>query len=240
MKETKTIISLFILVFALAILVNTASAGITIIDAEAVYEANLSSVSVPTEPISVKSIFTFKGGALLEQVLFRVRIPTQPIPIKEIFIINEDAAFDTSLFAVSIPTERSPIKKIFVHLEEAEAHEELIFPIKLMNDTTSPIITNVTVTNITDSSATIKWNTDEIADSVVKYGEVSRNYTEIESNPLFVGNHTIAVTKLSPGTKYYFIVNSMDRSGISAESLEYIFTTAWIPEKIHSSAMREC
>jgi hypothetical protein len=191
----KAILLFFIFISTLA-LVNTAPAGITIIDAEAIYEANLSSVSVPTEPISVKSIFTFNEEALLEQVLFRVRIPTQPIPIKEIFIINENVAFDTSLFEVSIPTERSPIKKIFSHLEEAKAYEDLIFPIKLINDATSPLITNVTVTNITDNSSMIKWNTDEIADSLVKYGKASGIYTEIERNPLFVGNHTIAVTIL--------------------------------------------
>ncbi|RJS79013.1 hypothetical protein CW713_08860, partial [Methanophagales archaeon] len=218
---------IFISTFAL---VSTASAGIIVTDAEAIYEANLSSVSVPTEPISVKSIFNFNEEALLNQTLFRVRIPTLPIPIKEIFIINEDAAFDTSLFAVSIPTERSPIKKIFSHLEEAKAYEDLIFPIKLMNDTTSPIITNITVINITNNSATVKWDTDEIADSVVKYGKAPGIYTEIERNPLFVGNHTIALAKLSPGTKYYFIVNSTDRSVNSAESLEYSFTTTGIFE----------
>lgn len=220
----KAFLLFFILISTLA-LVSTASAGITITDAEAIYEANLSSVSVPTEPISVKSIFTFNEEALLEQVLFRVRIPTQPIPIKDIFIINEDASFDTSLFAVSIPTEPSPIKKIFSHLEEAKAHEDLTFPKELMNDTTSPIITNVTVTNITNNSATVKWDTDEIADSVVRYGEASGIYTEIESNPLFVRNHTVMLTKLSLGTKYYFVVNSTDRSGNSAESLEFSFTT---------------
>ncbi|MCK4736662.1 MAG: PKD domain-containing protein, partial [Methanophagales archaeon] len=111
----------------------------------------------------------------------------------------------------------------------------LIFPIKLINDATSPIITNVTVTNITDNSATIKWDTNEIADSVVKYGKASGIYTEIERNPLFVGNHTIALAKLSPGTKYYFIVNSMDRSGNSAKSSECSFTTGseWIEKAGH-------
>ncbi|MCW3129266.1 MAG: DUF3160 domain-containing protein [Methanophagales archaeon] len=220
---------IFVFISTLALL-NTASAGITITDAEATYEANLSSVSVPTEPISVKSIFNFNEEALLNQTLFRVRIPTLLVPIKEIFIINEDAAFDTSLCAVSIPTEPSPIKKIFAHLEEAKAYEDLIFPIKLMNDTTSPIITNVTVINITNNSATVKWDTDEIADSVVKYGKAPGIYTEIERNPLFVGNHTIALAKLSPGTKYYFVVNSTDRSGNSAESLECSFTTTGIFE----------
>ncbi len=131
---------------------------------------------------------------------------------------------------MSIRTEPSPVKKIFAHLEEAKAYEDLIYSIKLMNDTTPPIITNVTVTNITNNSATVKWNTDEIADSVVKYGKASGIYTETERNPLFVGNHTIALTKLSPRTKYYFVVNNTDRSGNSAESLEYCFTTTGIFE----------
>ena len=220
----KAFLLFFIFISTLA-LVNTASAGITITDAEAIYEANLSSVSVPTSPEPRETIFTFNEEALLEQALSSVSIPTQPIPIKEIFIINEDAAFDTSLFAVSIPTERSPIKKIFSHLEEAKAYEDLIFPIKLINDATSPIITNVTVTNITNNSVTIKWDTDEIADSVVKYGKASGIYTETERNPLFVRNHTIALAKLSSGTKYYFVVSSMDRSGNSAISSECRFTT---------------
>ena len=222
--DIKAILLFFVFISILA-LVNTASAGITVIGADAIYEANLSCVNVPTSPEPIEKIFSFKEDALLEQVLFRVRIPTQPIPIKDIFIINEDAAFDTSLFAVNIPTEPSPIKKIFAHLEDAKAYEELIFPIKLINDATSPIITNVTVTNITNNSATVKWDTDEIADSVVKYGKASGIYTEIERNPLFVRNHTIALAKLSPGTTYYFIVNSTDRSGNSAECLEYSFTT---------------
>jgi hypothetical protein len=222
--DIKTILLFFILVSTLAF-VNTASAGITVIDAEAVYEANLSSVIIPTEPEPIEKIFTFNEDALLKHALISVSIPTIHIPIKEIFTINKDAAFDTNLYAVSISTAPSPIKNIFSHLEEAKAHEALIFPKELINDTTSPLITNVTVTNITNNSATITWTTDEIADSVVHYGIESVIYTEIESDPLFVTNHSIAVTPLSPETNYYFVVNSTDRSGNSAESSEYRFST---------------
>ena len=224
MKETKTIISLFI-IYALAILLNTASAEITVFDAEAVYKANLSSVNVPTSPEPIEKIFTFNAEALLKQALISVSIPTQPVPIKEIFTINEDATFDTHLYTVSIPTEPSPIKNIFIHLEDAKAYEALAFPKELIKDTISPLITNVTVTNITNNSAMITWTTDEIANSVVNYGDESGIYTEAESDPLFVINHTIALTNLSSGTEYYFVVNSTDRSGNSAESSEYRFST---------------
>jgi len=103
--------------------------------------------------------------------------------------------------------------------------KSLIFPKELINDTTPPIITNITATNITDNSATIKWDTDEIANSLVKYGEISGVYTESEENSLFVKNHTFELTGLLPDTCYYFVVNSTDQSGNSNESIEYNFIT---------------
>jgi chitodextrinase len=236
MKKTKTAIYLFILVFALVIFINTASAGITVTDAEAIYEANLSIVIIPTEPHPIEKIFTCNEDALLKHALIGVSIPTMPIPIKEIFIVNDDAAFDTALYPVSIPTVPTPIKNIFIHLEDAKASEALIFPTELIPDTLSPLITNVTITNITNNSATIIWNTDEIADSVVNYGIDSEIYTEAESDPLFVMNHTIALTQLSPGTNYYFVVNSTDRNGNSAESSEYCYNTTGITNQLQNAS----
>ena len=218
-------ILLFFIIFSTLAFVNTASAGITVIGAEAVYEANLSSVIIPTVDFPIEEIFTFNQDALLKQALIRISIPTMHVPIKGIFTINEDVAVNKRLYAVSIPTAPTPIKNIFIHLEDAKAYEALTFPEGLIPDTTSPVITNVTVTNITNNSATITWTTDEIADSVVNYGIESVIYTEIESDSLFLINHTIAVTPLSPETNYYFVVNSTDRSGNSAESSEYRFST---------------
>ena len=109
--------------------------------------------------------------------------------------------------------------------------KSLIFPKELINDTTPPIITNITVTNITENSATIKWNTDEFADSLVKYGTSSGAYTKQEYDELFVKKHAVSLYNLSPGTKYYFVVKSVDLSGNSAESSEYSFTTTGVPNK---------
>jgi len=215
----------FVLAFALLILVNTASAAINITDADAIYEVNLSTVSVPTNPVPIKTVFVINADTSLDQNLSPVSIPTQPSPLKEIFIINEDATLKKNLFTVSIPTEPLPIKEIFVHLEDAKYFEELLFPKELINDTTPPIISNITVTNITDDSATIKWDTDEFADSLVKYGTSSGAYTKQEYDELFVKKHAVSLYNLSSGTKYYFVVKSVDLSGNSAESSEYSFTT---------------
>jgi len=216
----------FVFAFALVILVNTASAAINITDADAIYEVNLSTVSIPTSPVPIKTVFVINADTSLDQNLSSVSIPTQPSPLKEIFIINEDAALKKNLSTVSIPTEPLPIKEIFIHLEDAEYFEELLFPKELINDTTPPIISNITVTNITENSATIKWDTDEFADSLVKYGTSSGAYTKQEYDELFVKKHAVSLYNLSPGTKYYFVVKSVDLSGNSAESSEYTFTTS--------------
>jgi len=113
--------------------------------------------------------------------------------------------------------------------------KSLIFPKELINDTTPPTITNITVTNITENSAMITWETDEFSNSLVKYGTSSSAYTNEDFNNFFVKNHSIPVCNLSQGTKYYFVLKSVDLSGNSAESLEYSFTTAGVPGKLITS-----
>jgi len=59
-----------------------------------------------------------------------------------------------------------------------------------------------------------------------KYGTSSGAYTKQEYDELFVKNHSVSLYNLSSGTKYYFVVKSIDLSGNSAESSEYSFTTS--------------
>jgi len=117
-----------------------------------------------------------------------------------------------------------PPKITIVHAN-SNCYEALTFPKELIHDTTSPVITNVIVTAITNNSAALKWDTDEIADSLVKYGKTSGSYIESEGDSLFVNNHAIELTGLLPGTCYYFVVNSTDQSGNTKESIEYGFST---------------
>ncbi|RLI72431.1 hypothetical protein DRO97_08900 [Archaeoglobales archaeon] len=91
-------------------------------------------------------------------------------------------------------------------------------------DTTPPFISNVQV-NVQSTQATITWQTDELADSIVKYGKTSGSYSNQEYSSLLTTSHSITITNLQPSTTYYFVVNSTDASGNSNESSEYSFTT---------------
>jgi hypothetical protein len=93
-------------------------------------------------------------------------------------------------------------------------------------DTTPPVILSVTSTAITASTATITWSTDELSDSMVKYGTTSGYYPYREYDARNVSYHSVDLTGLSADTTYYYVVISTDQSGNTAESFEYQFTTS--------------
>ena len=92
-------------------------------------------------------------------------------------------------------------------------------------DTTSPVITNTNATAITKDSATITWATDEPSDSHVRYGTSPGNYSQTVSSAEGTMHHSIDLAGLSLDTTYYYVVNSTDPSGNSAQSIEQNFKT---------------
>ncbi|MEM3445382.1 MAG: S8 family serine peptidase [Thermoplasmata archaeon] len=78
-------------------------------------------------------------------------------------------------------------------------------------DTLPPRIFNVSVKAITATSAVIEWDTDESADSMIKYGPSSP--TTPVSDPTTAVHHTIKLLGLEPETTYVFDVYSTDISG---------------------------
>ena len=119
-----------------------------------------------------------------------------------------------------------PSRLIFVSANTNHC-EELIYPKEFMNDTIPPVITDISVITLANNSAKVTWKTDEFADSVLKYGMNSTAYPETRIDVLFVKDHEITLTGLSSDTTYYFVVNSTDQSGNSAESSEYSFKYVW-------------
>jgi hypothetical protein len=119
-----------------------------------------------------------------------------------------------------------PSRLIFVSANTNHC-EELIYPKEFLADTIPPVITDISVINLANNSAKVTWKTDEFADSVLKYGVNSTAYTETCIDVLFVKDHEITLTGLSPDTTYYSVVNSTDQSSNSAESSEYRFKYDW-------------
>jgi peroxiredoxin len=85
-------------------------------------------------------------------------------------------------------------------------------------DETPPTISGVGVSNITQSSATITWVTDEPATSQVEYGETETYGSETTENTNLSTSHSVTLTGLDDGTTYNFQVISKDGSGNSATS----------------------
>lgn len=95
---------------------------------------------------------------------------------------------------------------------------------------TQLIITNVSITDITTSSAIISWDTNIFSDSVVIYSEKHIRLAEAgeikkEGDVSYVVKHNITLTGLNPSTTYYYVVNSESKDGTSNKSMVYNFTT---------------
>lgn len=107
-------------------------------------------------------------------------------------------------------------------------------------DLTPPNISNVIVSDITSSSATITWTTDELSDSIVNY--TADNVTwSTESDPTLTTSHSITLTGLTPETTYYFKVQSTDEAGNTAvddnNGLYYSFTTSAPTNTMHVASI---
>ena len=94
-----------------------------------------------------------------------------------------------------------------------------------ISDTTSPVLSNIGSTNITDTAVTILWNTDENAASQVEYGLTTAYGSETTLDTTLVLFHSVLITGLDAETTYHFRIKSMDASSNLAVSGDYTFTT---------------
>jgi len=106
---------------------------------------------------------------------------------------------------------------------EILANQTTTLNFQLTKDTKPPVISNITISSVTSHSALISWDTNEPSTSLVKYGTSSGNYPYSKENTSYTTSHSITLTNLQPNTTYYFVVNSTDKAGNSAQSTEHSF-----------------
>jgi peroxiredoxin len=93
-------------------------------------------------------------------------------------------------------------------------------------DTEPPLISDVLPTNVTESSATITWKTNENATSQVEYGTTSAYGTKTTTTTTMTKTHSVKLSDLNGNTTYHFRVTSKDSSDNSARSIvDQTFTT---------------
>ncbi len=101
-----------------------------------------------------------------------------------------------------------------------------------------PLITSgPTATVLSDTSAVIKWQTNEASNSLVRYDPASRGtwgggYVSSQNDGTMVTSHSVTITGLTESTLYYFRVGSDDvaNNGPTTSSESSFTTDAWPDE----------
>lgn len=97
------------------------------------------------------------------------------------------------------------------------------------NDTAAPVISNVSVSNVSSSSVTISWTTNENSSSKVEYGS-NDAYGNDKSDGSMVTNHSITLTGLAANATYHYRVVSKDASGNKGTSSDGTFVTSAVAD----------
>jgi parallel beta-helix repeat protein len=98
-------------------------------------------------------------------------------------------------------------------------------------DTTPPRITaGPTVSEITQTSALVTWETDEASTSTVHYGNTARFYPFGQTDATLVQEHELVLTDLEPSTTYNVVVLSTDNGSNTVQSDDITFETAPLPD----------
>jgi hypothetical protein len=88
----------------------------------------------------------------------------------------------------------------------------------------TPVISGVGVTNLTDKSATIVWDTDLDTKGQVQYG-TTLNYIGGGEESALSKRHMIDLKSLEPETRYHYKVLNIDGNGNTVQSGDYTFKT---------------
>lgn len=93
------------------------------------------------------------------------------------------------------------------------------------SDLDYPLISGITVAEITALSVKVNWTTNKPADSFVEYG-LTTNYGLSLSNATLVTNHTLTLTGLQASSTYHYRIKTKDTQNQTTISGDNTFTTA--------------
>lgn len=95
----------------------------------------------------------------------------------------------------------------------------------VFNDSQAPAISNIRLTSLTTSTATVAWITDEASTSTVRYGTNASALTSIATIPGNGLSHAVTLSGLSGDTTYFYRVESKDAADNTATSDVRTFST---------------
>lgn len=90
----------------------------------------------------------------------------------------------------------------------------------------SPVVSGLTVSNVTSRSADISWTTDQLSDSIVTYGKAGLFFLITPINTTLTTSHSVHLSNLTPDFTYDFWVLSRNTSFLIGASPSSTFTTS--------------
>ncbi len=88
----------------------------------------------------------------------------------------------------------------------------------------TPVISNITVTGLASTTATVNWTTDIAADGQVVYGTTTSYGSASALNATASTTHSITLTGLSEGTTYHFKIHSNNGTATASSSDQTFLT----------------
>jgi hypothetical protein len=97
--------------------------------------------------------------------------------------------------------------------------------VTVLADTAAPVISSVSVPNVSSSAAVVAWTTNEPSDSLVEYGPTTAYGSVSPFDSTMLTAHAVTLGGLTPDTLYHYRVKSRDAAGNPATSADFTFTT---------------
>jgi hypothetical protein len=88
-----------------------------------------------------------------------------------------------------------------------------------------PLLSKLTLSDITSSSLKVSWSTQQLSSSFIEYG-LTTSYGQSKTNSSLTTSHSFTLTNLSANTEYHFNVSSTNNLGLQGQWGDDTFTTA--------------
>ncbi|MCK4597633.1 T9SS type A sorting domain-containing protein [bacterium] len=124
-----------------------------------------------------------------------------------------------------VPSALSSVSSSFTYT--FPAHSLTAIELRRSEESTPPVISDVTINDVTGFSALASWQTDKPADSRVKYGTAPGDYPWAVEDPTLTIQHQALLEALQSETQYYLRVVSCDAQG---NETIYQEATFWTPD----------
>jgi len=90
---------------------------------------------------------------------------------------------------------------------------------------TVPVVQNIKVTGVNETSAIVSWTTPVPAKGIVSYTNLRTKAVKSAGSPIYVGNQKIQLTGLEFGTKYNAVITTTNQAGDNYDSKPFSFLT---------------